>query len=131
MCPAKIQIRRRIRTVWSVFLLGIFWIAKDATSFRADNGDSNQTAQMRSLIWVFVVRSCQEVNCLTLWSKYPGTLTLYHTYILKSNTPIWHTDDILEILTAHANSVDPMSRRILLCLYCLYSSLFEYFELIR
>ena len=38
--PAKIQIRLRIRAVWSESSLGAFWIAKDA-----DNEDADQTAQ--------------------------------------------------------------------------------------
>ena len=58
--PAKIQIRLRIRAVWSESSLVAFWIAKDAKFLHADNEDSDQTARVRRLIWVFVVR------CLTL-----------------------------------------------------------------
>ena len=52
--PVKIQIRLRIRAVWSESLLDAFWIAKDAKFLHAVYGDSDQTLQMRSLIWVFV-----------------------------------------------------------------------------
>ena len=55
---AKIQIRLRIRAVWSESLLGAFWIAKDAKFLHAGNEDSDQTARMRRLIWVFVGRTC-------------------------------------------------------------------------
>ena len=35
--------------------------------FYADNEDSDQTARMRSLIWVFVGRTCQKLHFLTFW----------------------------------------------------------------
>ena len=34
--------------------MGTFWIARDATFVHADNEDSDQTAQMHRLIWVFI-----------------------------------------------------------------------------
>ena len=52
--PAKIQSSLHIRAVWSDSSLGTFWIAKDPKFLRVDNEDSNQTARMRRLIWVFV-----------------------------------------------------------------------------
>ena len=52
--PAKIQISLRIRAVWSESSLGAFWIAKEAEFLHADKEDSDQTARMRRLIWVFV-----------------------------------------------------------------------------
>ena len=52
--PAMIQISLRIRAVWSESSLSADLIAKDAKFLHADNEDSNQTARMRSLIWVFV-----------------------------------------------------------------------------
>ena len=48
--PAKIQIRLRIRAVWSESSLGAFWIAKDAKFLLAYNEDSDQTARMHRLI---------------------------------------------------------------------------------
>ena len=56
--PAKIQISLRIRAVWSESSLGTFWKAMDAKCLRADNEDSDQTALMRKLIWIFVERTC-------------------------------------------------------------------------
>ena len=64
--PAKIQIRLRICAVWSESSLCAFWIAKDAKFLHADNEDSDQTARMRRLIWVFVGRTCQKVPLLAL-----------------------------------------------------------------
>ena len=52
--PAKIQISLCIRAVWSESSLDTFRIAKDAKNIHAGNEDSNQTARMRRLIWVFV-----------------------------------------------------------------------------
>ena len=56
MRPAKIQTSLRMR--------GIFtersWIAKDAKFRYADNEDSDQTARMRRLIWVFDLRTCRK-----------------------------------------------------------------------
>ena len=67
VCPAKIQIRLRIRAVWYESSLGAFRIADDAEIIPADNEDSNQTARMRRLIWVSVGRTCEKVCFLTLW----------------------------------------------------------------
>ena len=44
--PGKIQISLRIRAVWSESSLRAFWIAKYAKCLRADDEDSDQTAQM-------------------------------------------------------------------------------------
>ena len=40
---AKIQIRLRIRTVWSESSFGVVWIAKDAKFLHADNKDADYT----------------------------------------------------------------------------------------
>ena len=42
--PAKIQIRLRIRAVWSESSLGAFWIANDATFLYAGNEDFDDCA---------------------------------------------------------------------------------------
>ena len=63
--PVKIQIRLRIRAVWSESSLDAFWIAKDAKFLREDKEDSNQTSWMRRLIWVFPGRTCPRVRFLT------------------------------------------------------------------
>ena len=68
--PAKIQIRLRIRAVWSESSLCAFWIAKDAKFLHADNEDYKQFAQMRRLLWVFNRRTCKKVRILTLRLKY-------------------------------------------------------------
>ena len=43
-----------------------FGIVKDGMFLHVDNEDSNQTARMRRLIWVFVGRTCQKTCFLTL-----------------------------------------------------------------
>ena len=50
--------------------LWAFWIAKDARCLLADNEDSDKIAQMRMLIWVSVLRTCQKERWLTLWIRY-------------------------------------------------------------
>ena len=67
--PARIQISLRIRAVWSESSLGAFWIAEDAKFLHTNNDDSDQTAWIRRLIWVFVGRTCQMVRFLTLRLK--------------------------------------------------------------
>ena len=52
--PAKIQISLRIRTVWSESSLGAFWVDKDIKFNDADDEDSDETARMRRMIWVFL-----------------------------------------------------------------------------
>ena len=64
--PAKIQIRLRIRAVWSKSSLGAFRETKDAKFLHADNKNSDQRAQMRRLIWVFVGRMCQKMRFSSL-----------------------------------------------------------------
>ena len=68
--PAKIQIRLRIRAVWSESSLGAFEKVKDAKSLHADNGCSCQTAWMHRLVWVLIGRSCQKVRFLIVWLIY-------------------------------------------------------------
>ena len=64
--PAKIQIRLRIRAVWSESSLGTLTIAKDAQFAQADKDNSDQTAWMHRLIWVIVGRTCSKVHFQTL-----------------------------------------------------------------
>ena len=54
-----------IRAVWSESSPGAFWIAKDTMFLHANNRDPDQAAQLRRLICVFVVRTCQMVRFLT------------------------------------------------------------------
>ena len=50
----RISISLRIRAGWSEPSLDAFWIAKDEEFFlHADKEDSDQTARVRRLIWVF------------------------------------------------------------------------------
>ena len=77
--PAQIQIRLRIRAVWSEPSLGAFGIAKDERFRHADNEDSDQTARMRRLIWVFDGRTCQKVRRLTLRHIYVEMAILTNT----------------------------------------------------
>ena len=65
MVRPKIQISLRIRVIRSEFSLCAFWIAKDASFLHAGNEDSDQTAQKRRLICVFVGRTCQKIRFLT------------------------------------------------------------------
>ena len=57
---AKIQISLSVRAVGSEYSWAAFWIAKAAQFLYADSEDSNQTARMRRLIWVFIVRTGQQ-----------------------------------------------------------------------
>ena len=68
--PAKSLISLRIRADWSESSLDAFWTTKDATFLHTYNEDSEQVAQIRRLIWVFVGRTCQKVRFFTLWCIY-------------------------------------------------------------
>ena len=67
-CATKIQISLRIRAVWSESSLAAFWIAMTAKFLYANNEDSDLTARLRMLIWVFVgrIRVCQSASSDTL-----------------------------------------------------------------
>ena len=62
MRPAMIQISLRIRAVWSESSLDAFRIAKDEKCLYTYTEDSDQTARMRRLIWIFVDRTLQKVR---------------------------------------------------------------------
>ena len=65
--PANIQIRlRKFAQSDQNLHWSHFWKVKDAKFLHADNEDSDQTAQMRRLIWIFVGRTRQEISFLTL-----------------------------------------------------------------
>ena len=58
VCPVNIRINLCICAVLSESWLGIVWIAKDARFLHADNVNSDQTAQMHRVIWVFDGHIC-------------------------------------------------------------------------
>ena len=62
----KLQISLHIRAVWSESSLGAFWIVKKTMFLYAYNEDSDQTVQVRRLIWVFVWCTNQKVRFLRL-----------------------------------------------------------------
>ena len=64
--PTKIHISLHIHTVWSKSSLGTFWIAEDA-KFLTWTVKTDQTVQMRRLIWVFLGCTCQKVHFLMFW----------------------------------------------------------------
>ena len=85
--PAKIQISLRIRAVWSESSLCAFWITTEATVPHTYNEDSDQTARMCRLIWVFVRRTCQTVRFLALRFIY---LLMVPVNWISTQTPFDH-----------------------------------------
>ena len=84
--PAKIQIRLRIRAVWSESSLGAFWIAKEAMCLHADNEDWSDCTR-----WVHVRRYVPHVWRLLLICSY---LILMHYNMSQRTTkptirPVW------------------------------------------
>ena len=64
--PARTQISLRIRAVWSESSL---FARRNVASFLPKNAaseDSDQTARMRRLVWIFAGRTCPRVRFLTL-----------------------------------------------------------------
>ena len=57
LCPVKTQISLCICTVWSESLLCILWIiiTKDSNHLQAGSQQTDQTAQMCRLIWIFTL----------------------------------------------------------------------------
>ena len=74
--PATIQIRLRIRAVWSESSLAEFWITKNAQFLHANNEESDQTWRVRKLIWVFVGRTYPKICFLKSRLIYLHCLTL-------------------------------------------------------
>ena len=63
--PTKTQISLRIRAVWSESLLFAWRKFASLGIQNALSEDSDQTARMRRLIWIFAVRTCSEIRFLT------------------------------------------------------------------
>ena len=71
--PTKIRINLRVLAVLSESSPGSFWIAKNAKFLYADNKNSDQTARIRRLLWVFVGRTCPKLRFPTLRLRIWGT----------------------------------------------------------
>ena len=102
--PVKIQISLRIRAAWSESTLGVFCIAKGANCLDADNEDSDQTARMYRLIWVFLGRLCQKVRFLTLRHMSPdpeGVRGWKHNYVGGRSYLEWYSFQILMMDFVH------------------------------
>ena len=64
----------------------------------ADNEDSDQTARMRRLIWVFVGRTCKKVRFLTFRLKW-----LSQAFSDQKELPVYLTLVMLDKLRCHAH----------------------------
>ena len=79
--PSHMCAQRRLRSACTFAqsdqnLLGLLWIAKDE-KLHADNEDSDLTARMRRLIWVFVGSTCQKV---LFFLDYGPFNSVYHLF---------------------------------------------------
>ena len=63
--PTKTQISLRIRAVWSESSLSTLKNFASLAIQIAHSEDSDQTARMRSLIWIFTGRTCRKIRFLT------------------------------------------------------------------
>ena len=81
---------------WPESSLGAFWIAKDTKVFHADNEDSNQTARMRSLVRVFVGRTCKKLCFLRL-----GSFTYFRWPYWSSCCVRWCRDSTNSLYRQH------------------------------
>ena len=66
----KTEISLRIHTVWSLCSLSAWRNITSLVFENAPSDDSDQTARMRRLIWIFAGRTCQKVPFLTLRLNY-------------------------------------------------------------
>ena len=60
--PAKTQISLRMGAVWSESSQSTLWVAEDPKRLHAEREDSDLTARMRRLIWVFAERKCHLIG---------------------------------------------------------------------
>ena len=63
--PAKTQISLVMRSAWSESSLCAQWVAKDPNFLHANSDDSDQTARMPRLIWVFA--GCTAILLVLSW----------------------------------------------------------------
>ena len=69
---------RMPRAVSSKYSLYAQWIDKDSRLLQSDSENSDQTARMRRLIWVFAVRTCQTLHPVA----YMNMFTTYLRYCI-------------------------------------------------
>ena len=62
VCAQRRLSSLRIRAIWSESSQGTMWVTKDQKRLQADSEDSDRTAQMYRLIWVFIGRKCNPVG---------------------------------------------------------------------
>ena len=101
------------RAVWSESSLCAWRNFASLATQIEPSADSDQTAQMRRLIWIFASRRCPKVHFLTFWIKYSwNAMTCLESEILSlftSQFVIFHLTLVLlnPDIPCFANSVDP------------------------
>ena len=73
------QISLRISVIWSDSSMSAWRNFAPLSIQNAPNEDSDQTARMRSLIWIFAGHTCRKLHFLPLW---PIALNTYFRYQL-------------------------------------------------
>ena len=84
VCPTKTQISLRIRAVLLESSLSAWRNIASLAIQNAPSEDSDQTARMRSLIWIFAGRTCSKVQFQTLWLKCIKCSKAYYYIIITS-----------------------------------------------
>ena len=88
--------------VWSESSLSTCWIYNVAKFLHSEKEDSNQAVLMRSLIWVFVGRSCQKVRfcrtCVSMQVRYRRAVT--RPFVRSSTIDLW-AQLLLQFLANH------------------------------
>ena len=88
VCPTMTQISLRIRAVWLESSLSAWRHFASLTIQNATSEDSDQTARMRRLIWIFAGRTCPEVRFLMsrlIACKSMYCMLAHHDVILVMN----------------------------------------------
>ena len=84
MHPVKIQINLCIRAVWSESSQDAILGSKNAKFLHQDNEDSDQTAQMDRLIWVFVGHTYLKAGYVfSLSSSYSKVFAVWFRALVK------------------------------------------------
>ena len=112
--PTKTQIRLRISAVWSESTLTAWRNFASLARQNAPIEDSDQTARMRRLIWIFAWRTCPNVGfmrLIDLWERRQLQVHIFNSYIPVSTLIIqlhkeayrnfqfvWYIDDATVLL---------------------------------
>ena len=109
MRPAKTQISLRIRAVWLESLLSAWRKFASLAIQKCARKDSDQTARMRRLIWIFAGRTCRKTRFQTYGSYEWIIKWVFETFTLVSVSFVHESITSKKVFSGICNDWMPIS----------------------